>query len=78
MSDLVRGWISKQGEGIWVGCQICEQAKEIFGVELTSFKGSCDVDPTLNIIGEDTGIDGFCLLKKVSWTFLSQCVINPT
>ena len=61
MSDLVLDRVAQEGELLQVRCDVGEQAKDVFCVQLATGKGASDIDAALDIVREDGRVDGFGL-----------------
>ena len=53
----------RESSGVVVGGigQVGKEAEQVFRVQFTAVEGARDVDATLNIFGQERGVDSFCL-----------------
>ena len=64
MGNFVCSWNTEQRErsGVVGGIrQVGKEAEQVFRVQFTAGEGARDVDTTLDIFGQERGVDSFCL-----------------
>lgn len=57
----------RESSGVVVGGigQVGKEAEQVFRVQLTAIEGARDIDATLNIFGQERGVDSFCLQEQM-------------
>ncbi len=57
MCDFIRFGVAKKSEFIFVGSDIGKKSEYVLRVEFSANESTCDVDTTLNVLGENCRID---------------------
>lgn len=76
MGNFVRSRDAEQGESTGVVVrgigQVGKEAEQVLRVQLTAVEGARDIDATLNIFGQERGVDSFCLQEQMVSTCDSE------
>ena len=64
MCDFIVHRISQEGELLRIGCDVGKESKQVLCVQFATIEGACDIDSTLNVVGENRRVDCLSLLRN--------------
>ena len=74
MENLIRQGHPKQRYLARGSGKVCEQAKEVFRIQLAAIESTCDIDAAEDVICEEGGIDSFRLPSPTSASGLAPAI----